>query len=127
MAKKKSKRKSQGKPRPSKPPLSPRPQVQPQGEPTAARRTLEQRSARSLLFLHRLPRWLLPVIVGVLLLAGLAIPYPWAGIFLIAIAALFGWLLALSWPAITPASRAFRTIVVLLVAAAGVARFFGWG
>ena len=107
-------------------PLSPRPQQAPTSASTPGRSALERRSASALLFLHRLPRWLLPVVVGVLLLLGLAIPHAWAGIFLLLIAGLFGWLLALSWPVITVNSRIFRGIVVAVVAIGGVARMAGW-
>ncbi len=107
-------------------PLSPRPQQPAPSSITSSRATLEQRSAPALIFLHRLPRWLLPVVVGLLLLAGLAVPYNWAGIFLLLIAGLFGWLLLLSWPVITVNSRIFRGIVVAVVAIGGVARIAGW-
>lgn len=107
-------------------PLSLRPQQPVASSPSPSRSALERRSASALLFLHRLPRWLLPVVVGVLLLLGLAIPDAWAGIFLLLIAGLFGWLLALSWPVITVNSRIFRCIVVVVVAAGGIARMAGW-
>ena len=42
-------------------PLSPRPQQAPKGPASEARRGLERRSAGPLLWLHRLPRWLIPV------------------------------------------------------------------
>ena len=125
MAKKKSKR-HRRQTAPGRP-LSTQPSRTPTAPASSSRRTLESRSTAPLLFLHRLPRWLLPVLVGVLLLLGLALPWRWAGIFLIAIAGLFGWLLALSWPVISNQSRLFRIIVVVVVAGAGIARFFGWG
>ncbi|TXH43862.1 MAG: hypothetical protein E6Q90_05450 [Actinobacteria bacterium] len=107
-------------------PLSPRPQQAPKGPASEARRGLERRSAGPLLWLHRLPRWLIPVIMGVLLLLGLAVPGNWAGIFIVIVGLFLAWLLALSWPVITPGSRALRLVVTIVVLGAGVARMFGW-
>ncbi|MFI0431790.1 MAG: DUF6703 family protein [Candidatus Nanopelagicales bacterium] len=132
----KKKRKSKGRPRPAgatagstttpQRPLSPRPQQGPKGPASEARRGLEQRSAGPLLWLHRLPRWLIPVIMGALLLLGLAVPGNWAGIFIVLVGLFLAWLLALSWPVITPGSRALRLGVTIVVLAAGIARMFGW-
>lgn len=76
--------------------------------------------------LHRMPRWLIPVIMAVLMLLGLFIEAAWAGIFIIAIAVFLAWLLALSWPVILPSSRAFRVIVIAVVAVVGVMKLMGW-
>jgi len=108
-------------------PLSPRPQRSPQGPSSDARRALERRSIGPLSVLHRMPRWLIPIIMAVLMLLGLFIPYAWAGIFILAVAAFLGWLLALSWPVITPGSRVFRLIVIAVVAFVGVLRLTGRG
>ena len=58
--------------------------------------------------LHRLPKWVIPILMVALLLLGLLIPSNWAGIFIVLIAVFLGWLLALSWPVILPGSRLFR-------------------
>lgn len=108
-------------------PLSPRPQRTPQGPTSDARRALERRSVGALAVLHRMPRWLIPVIMAVLMLLGLFIPYAWAGIFIVGVALFLGWLLALSWPVITPGSRAFRLLVIAVVAFVGVLRLTGRG
>lgn len=75
--------------------------------------------------LHRLPKWVIPILMVALLLLGLLIPSNWAGIFIVLIAVFLGWLLALSWPVILPGSRLFRLLVIVLVAGVGVAKMLG--
>jgi hypothetical protein len=107
-------------------PLSSRPQQAPPSTTSQTRRKLEIKSAGPLLVLHRLPRWLIPVIMAVFLLLGLLIDAAWAGIFIIAIAVFLAWLLALSWPVILTGSKIFRTIVIVVVAVVGVMKLMGW-
>lgn len=107
-------------------PLSPRPQKAAPAASSGARSELERRSAAPLAYLHRMPRWLIPVIMGVLLLLGLFIQGQWAGIFFLLIGAFLAWLVALSWPVITPGSRVLRLAVTVVVLGYGVARIFGW-
>lgn len=107
-------------------PLSKKPQQAPPATKSEGRRALERRSAGALLVLHRLPRWAIPVIMGILLLLGLFITAAWAGIFILAISVFLAWLLALSWPVILPTSRVFRVIVIAVVAGVGVMRLMGW-
>lgn len=111
----------------SQPPLSPRPQKAPPSTTSEARRALEERSAGPLAALHRMPRWLIPVIMGVLMLLGLFIEAAWAGIFFVLVAAFLGWLLALSWPVITQGSKMFRLLVILVVGGVGIMRLLGIG
>jgi hypothetical protein len=87
---------------------------------SAARRTAERRSARSLLYLHQLPRWVPPVVLAVLLVVGLAVKGPGGAAALCAVAAVLGWLAALSWPRLTAGGRAGRLLTILvLIAVAG--------
>lgn len=108
-------------------PLSGKPQRKPTTPASPTRRALERRSVVPLTVLHRMPRWLIPVIVAVLLLAGFFISAAWAGIFFILVAAFLGWLLALSWPVITEGSRFFRLVVIAVVAGVGIMRLMGIG
>ncbi len=103
-------------------PTSPRRRVPPAPPPpTGFRGGLERASLPLLTHLSRLPRWLVGVVPGVLLLGGLLLPPPW-GILLLSIVTLFlAWLLTLSWPRLQSRSRALRTGVVLLLAALTVA------
>jgi hypothetical protein len=84
-----------------------------------SRQAVEQRSATSLLWLHQLPAWLLPLLAVVLLVVGLAVG-GWAGAAALAgVAVLLGWLAALSWPRLSAQARMLRvaTIAVVLLVA----------
>ena len=63
------------------------------------RPALERASARPLLFLRGLPRWLPPLLLAGLLVAGLALPGWLGAAALVVIAVFLAWLAALSWPA----------------------------
>lgn len=89
---------------------------------TPARASVERRSATSLLWLHQLPRWVVPVLAVALLVGGLALHGWVGGIALFGLAAVLGWLAAISWPRLSPAGRALRVVVVAVVIAAGVLR-----
>jgi hypothetical protein len=86
---------------------------------TRLRRIVERRSAAPLVFLHQLPRWVLPIALAALLIAGIAVRGVGGGVALAVLAALLGWLGYLSWPAQAAAARLQRAAVVaaLLVAA----------
>ncbi len=94
---------------------------------SGARATLEDLSRGPLTRLHRMPRWTVPVIMGVLLLAGLLIRQPWAGVLLVALALFLGWLLALSWPQLSPGSKVMRLLVIAIVIFAAYRKFTGIG
>ncbi len=84
------------------------------------RQAVEGRSARVLLLLHQLPRWLVPVLMAALLVTGLAVRGPGGGAALVAMAAVLGWLAYLSWPSLGGQGRLLRAAAILaaLVAAA---------
>ena len=87
------------------------------------RRAVETRSVTALRALSAVPKWavflaVLAVVVGGLLLTGLA-----ALVLLGALAVFLGWLAYLAWPALAAGQRVLRLLTVLLVAAAGIARF----
>jgi len=92
---------------------------------STARRELNRRSAGPLVILHRMPTWLVPVLLAVLLVAGLALPFRAAGILLLVIAAFLGWLLALSWPITSPGGRVLRVVTLVALVGAATARFTG--
>jgi hypothetical protein len=94
--------------------------------PTAPwRRSLERASAGPLLVLHRMPTWLVPVLLAVLLVAGLALSSPVAGVLLLVPAVFLGWLLLLSWPLTSSAGRLLRVIAVLALLGAAVLKLAG--
>lgn len=79
---------------------------------SAARQSVERRSARPLLYLHQLPRFVPAVVLVVLLVVGLAVKGPAGAAALCALAAALGWLAAVSWPRLTIGGRAGRLLVV---------------
>jgi hypothetical protein len=90
-------------------------QVRPTPGASRARQTTEQRSAVPLLFLRQLPPWLLPLVLVVLLIAGLALRGPVAAIALAGVALVLGWLALLSWPRLGAGGRLGRCVVVAAV------------
>ena len=91
-------------------------------EASPARQALEHRSATYLLWLHQLPRWLLPVLAAGLLVAGFAIHGVGGAIALGGLSVVLGWLGAISWPRLSAQARLLRVIVVGGVLAIAVFR-----
>jgi hypothetical protein len=87
---------------------------------SAGRRAVERRSAALLVYLHQLPRWVPPVVLAVLLIAGLTVHGVLGGIALVAVALVLVWLAVVSWPSLSPAGRVVRVAVIALVIAAAV-------
>ncbi|WP_318272143.1 DUF6703 family protein [Microbispora triticiradicis] len=85
-----------------------------------ARRTVETKSAPLLVFLFQMPRWLAPVVLVALLIAGLVVPDWRGGVAVLPVLAFIAWLAYLSWPSLRPMGRLLRvavgTFLVLLVA-----------
>ncbi|HEU4542168.1 MAG TPA: DUF6703 family protein [Jiangellaceae bacterium] len=109
---------------------SPRPtgQRRPAAQPTAPaglRGGLERASLPVLTKLTSLPRWLVGLVPGVLLLGGLLAPPPWGTVLLGLVTLFLVWLLVLSWPRLDGRSRAIRTFVILLLVAATAAHGAG--
>ena len=91
-------------------------------------RRIEVISAPLLLRIHSMPRVLFPLFITVLLLAGLMLPaaYAWlGGICLVLVGVVLAWLVALSWPLLTGASRLTRSVLLILVFGYAVGRFLG--
>jgi hypothetical protein len=81
-----------------------------------ARQAAERHSARPLLFLHQLPSWVPPIVLAVLLVVGLAVKGPGGAVALGAVAAILGWLAAVSWPRLSSGGRTGRVLVIAVVA-----------
>ncbi len=92
---------------------------------TGFRGWLEGWSGVPLVILSRQPAWLVPGLLAVFLVAGLAIPARWAGLLLLVPTLFLLWLAALSWPRTSALGKALRVGVVLLLLAATVARLLG--
>ncbi len=76
---------------------------------------MERSSARPLVWLHQQPAWLPPVVLAVLLIAGLAVPGWLGAAALVLVAAFLGWLAALTWPRLAPGGRLLRLAAVAAV------------
>lgn len=79
------------------------------------RAEVERRSATPLVFLHRLPRAVLPIVLAALLVAGLAASGWVAAIPLLLLAVALGWFAYLSWPSLDPMGRMMRVLVLVVV------------
>jgi hypothetical protein len=115
-----------GRVRPGRPgPGRPLPKGAPLFTPGAgsARQSVEGRSARVLLLLHQLPTWLVPAVLVVLLVTGLAVPGLAGAAALVVVAAALGWLACLSWPALGSQGRLLRAAAVLLVLVLAVVQY----
>jgi hypothetical protein len=109
----------------ARPPRTRAPRPLPKGDtlftPDAspARQALEHRSATALLWLHQLPPWVPPVLAAALLVVGLAVGGVIGAIALCGVAAVLGWLAAVSWPRLSAQGRLLRVAAfgcVLIVA-----------
>lgn len=104
------------------------PQQRPSQQASSGRSSFERRSMPLLAWMHALPRWLIVVIPGILLFLGLVLTgsFAWlGGLLLLLLGVFLGWLTALSWPALAPASRMLRALVVLAVFGIGVLKLLG--
>ncbi len=88
------------------------------------RRTVERRSAPVLLWLSSRPKLLLPALVAVLLIGGLAAPPSYGLLLLPALGLLLLWLSYLSWPALDGRARMLRAAMLGLIAVALLQRLF---
>ena len=73
------------------------------------------RGAALLVFLSRLPRWVVLVAVLVIVIVGLAAPGAAGSVLLVALAGLLGWLLMVAWPVLPAGGRALRVTTIALV------------
>jgi Family of unknown function (DUF6703) len=82
---------------------------------TGVRRQVERRSAAPLVFLHQLPRWVVPLALLAVLIVGFAVK-GWIGAAaLAALAAFLGWFSYLSWPSLSVSGRLLRVVVIAAV------------
>ena len=86
------------------------------------RRSVERRSAPVLLWLSSRPKVLLPALVVVLLVGGLAAPPAYGVPMLLGLGLLLLWLSYLSWPALEGQARMLRAAMLALIAVALVQR-----
>lgn len=82
-----------------------------------ARQATERRSAKVLIFLHQLPTWILPLVMVVLLITGLAVKGPGGAVAFGGVAVVLGWLAAISWPRLSATGRLGRILGIAVVLA----------
>ncbi|MBG0816035.1 DUF6703 family protein [Planomonospora sp. ID82291] len=87
------------------------------------RQTIERLSAAPLVFLFRLPRWIPPVVLVVLLLAGFAVPSFWGGLAVLPVIAFVGWLAYMSWPSLGAKGRILRIALLAFLLLLAADRF----
>jgi hypothetical protein len=68
------------------------------------------------LFLSRIPKALLLLIIAALLVTALLVEGIFGGVLLLVLGAFFAWLLMLAWPALNGVGRLVRLAVVALIA-----------
>jgi hypothetical protein len=90
---------------------------------TGFRQKAERLSAAPLVFLFQLPRWIPPVALVVLLLAGFAVPSLWGGLAVLPVIAFVGWLAYMSWPSLGAKGRILRIALLTFLLLLSADRF----
>ncbi|WP_311931131.1 DUF6703 family protein [Microbispora sp. H11081] len=90
---------------------------------TGLRAEIERRSATPLVFLFQQPRWLAPLVLVVLLIAGLVMPDWRGGVAVLPVLAFIVWLAYLSWPSLRPVGRLLRVVVGTFLVLLAATRF----
>ncbi|KAB2345579.1 DUF6703 family protein [Actinomadura rudentiformis] len=94
-------------------------------ETPGMRATVERLSAKPVVFLHTLPRWVLLVAVFALLVIGMW-GNGWVGAAgLLVLLAFLTWFAYLNWPALDTSGRALRVVAMGLLAAFAVGHVVG--
>lgn len=70
--------------------------------------------------MNRLPRWLLPVLLAILLVTGLAISGLLGAVLLLVLVLFLAWLVFLSWPVLPATTRIIRLVIVVAILGAAV-------
>ncbi|MCG5211993.1 DUF6703 family protein [Streptosporangium soli] len=78
---------------------------------TGLRKALERRSAAPLVFMFQLPRWILPVAMVLLMLAGFVLPDWRGGLAVLPVLAFVVWLAYMSWPSLGFKGRVLRVVL----------------
>ncbi|MGI5168450.1 DUF6703 family protein [Spirillospora sp. CA-253888] len=86
------------------------------------RAAVERRSAGPVLFLHRLPVWVVLAAVFALLAVGMAVPGWPAAAALLVLAAALGWFAFLNWPALDAPGKVLRIVAFAVLVALAVGR-----
>lgn len=95
------------------------------GDP-ALRTAVAERSRGLVVWLSRLPQFVIPAAMVALMVVGLAASIAVALPALLLIMVFVGWLAYLSWPVISGGQRTIRLLAIGLVLLAAVGRLAGW-
>lgn len=90
------------------------------------RRAVADRSVGVVVWLSRLPTYLVPALMVLLLLVGLLAPLAIAVVSLVVIIGFIGWLAFLSWPVLVGPQRGMRLLALGILVLALVGRLGGW-
>lgn len=84
------------------------------------RQSIERLSLRPAAYLRALPRWLPPMVIAALFVAGLAVR-GWGGAAMLLVVTIFlAWLAVLSWPALQPPTRILRVLAIAVLLALSI-------
>ncbi|TQS30234.1 hypothetical protein FLW16_07355 [Microbispora sp. KK1-11] len=90
---------------------------------TGLRAAVERKSAAPLVFLFQLPRWVVPLVMVALLIAGLVVPDWRGGVAVLPVLAFIVGLAYLSWPSLRPVGRLLRVAVTTFLVLLAATRF----
>lgn len=89
------------------------------------RESVSRKSAPLLVYLSRLPKWMVPAAMIVLVILGLAAPPDIGAVAFVLLAIFVSWLAFLSWPVLSGGARLLRVFVIAILLLAVVARLDG--
>jgi hypothetical protein len=92
---------------------------------TGLRAAVERRSAAPVVFLHRMPRWVLLLAVFALLVVGMAGTGWVAAAGLLVLAAALAWFAYLNWPALDGSGRILRLAALAVLVGFALGRGIG--
>jgi hypothetical protein len=76
---------------------------------------------------NALPRAVAFIVLGLVLVVGVAAPAPWSGIAFLLVSIFVGWLLYLTWPRLTLPERLMRVAVLVLALGVAIVNLFPRG
>lgn len=94
-------------------------------EESGFRAAVERRSAVAVVFLHRLPVWVLLAVVFVVLAIGMVGTGLVSAAAFAVLALFLGWFAYLGWPRLDPAGRLLRIVGIVLLVVFGAAQALG--
>lgn len=106
------------------PPRTTPPRTTASGRPLVAPTKVAVTTAPMLARISALPKLVLPVTIGILVIVGLALGGVAGLVCVLVVAALLGWLLAVFWPVTPKPGRVLRLLAIAALVAMGIAQAF---